>query len=245
MPLNDNTVKYVPTSAKTGAIVSLCIVDEVTDVERVGAGGIIETLYNPNKSFVGAVIRTPHDISNCGLYNLYNEEDMVDIRLAEQKKAANIGSYNSLYVLNYTDLSNKGAIIDDLIALIKAYRPEKIYTYSPYEKDREKVQTVLMLIEALSRIDEEYRPQLVVGAAISRELSFLPTEQVLNLGIDSKIDLAYSLLDIYDSVIENNEELMPADCGIDLTGIKNIESLREIITENLNSFLSKTLANLE
>ena len=85
MPLNDNTVKYVPTSAKTGAIVSLCIVDEVTDVERVGAGGIIETLYNPNKSFVGAVIRTPHDISNCGLYNLYNEEDMVDIRLAEQK----------------------------------------------------------------------------------------------------------------------------------------------------------------
>lgn len=30
MSLNENTIKYVPTSAKTGALISLCIAEQIT-----------------------------------------------------------------------------------------------------------------------------------------------------------------------------------------------------------------------
>ena len=50
---------------------------------------------NPNKSFVGVITMAHSNIKNGGLYSLYNPEDMISIRLTEQQKAANIGSYNS------------------------------------------------------------------------------------------------------------------------------------------------------
>lgn len=62
MSLNENTIKYVPTSAKTGALISLCIAEQITDIERLGADGIIDSLYNPNKSFVGVITMAPSNI---------------------------------------------------------------------------------------------------------------------------------------------------------------------------------------
>ena len=134
MSLNENTIKYVPTSAKTGALISLCIAEQITDIERLGADGIIDSLYNPNKSFVGVITMAPSNIKNGGLYSLYNPEDMISIRLTEQQKAANIGSYNSTYILNHKNSDEDEEIIDDYVNLIKAYKPETIYTYSPFEE---------------------------------------------------------------------------------------------------------------
>lgn len=235
MPLNDNAVRYVPTSAKTGTIVSLCIAGECGDVERLGLGGVIDALYNPNKSFVGVVTRAPHDIQNGGRYGLYSPADMIDIRLAEQQKAANIGSYGSIYVLNYQSYEDRESIIEDYVSLFKAYRPEIVYTYSPFEKDPAKIEVMKMVITALGRIEDGYRPQVIYGSYLGASLDLLADGQSVSLGLDSKVEYAYSVLDIYDSANENGENWDVALDAFDLSGIDTVEKLQKVVTECLDT----------
>ena len=244
MSLNENTIKYVPTSAKTGAIISLCIASQIIDVERLGADGIVDSLYNPNKSFVGVVTMAPTNIQNNGLYSLYNPEDMISIRLAEQQKAANIGSYNSTYILNHKDEDDDESIIDDYVNLIKAYKPEVIYTYSPFEKNKEKIRILKLVITAISRIIDNYHPKLVLGVSLDSDDNFLATNKFVKLGTSKKYDFVKNMLSVYDTAIENNEKLDVYSSAIDLTNVDSTEELLELVQSIIEDYKKATISNL-
>lgn len=246
MSLNKNAMKYVPTSAKDGAIVSICLVANITDIEVLGAGGVIDSLYNPNKSFVGVVAYNPKGVPNAGLYSLYNPQDMIRIRQGEQQKAANIGSYNSVYLLNHEEGEEdiEENIISDFVGLIKAYKPEVIYTYSPFELDPTKIAIMKCVIIALSRIVDDYSPKAVYGVYTEGSLTFVPLDKLVDLGVESKIGFAYSLLDVYDSASEAGEILDPATDAIDLTNISDIDELKTMIEEVLEDYKQDILSQL-
>lgn len=246
MSLNKNAMKYVPTSAKDGSIVSMCLAANITDVEILGSGGIIDSLYNPNKSFVGVVAYAPTEIPNAGLYSLYNPQDMIRIRQEEQQKAANIGSYNSVFLLNHNNEEEEvvESIINDFVGLIKAYKPEIIYTFSPFDLDPAKIEIMKCVIIALSRIVDDYRPKAVYGVYTEGSLSFVPLTQLVDLGIETKIGFAYSLLNVYDSASEALEALDPATDAIDLTKISNLDELKVLVEEILEGYKQEVLSQL-
>lgn len=244
MSLNENTIKYVPTSAKTGALISLCIAEQITDIERLGADGIIDSLYNPNKSFVGVITMAPSNIKNGGLYSLYNPEDMISIRLTEQQKAANIGSYNSTYILNHKNSDEDEEIIDDYVNLIKAYKPETIYTYSPFEENESKVRILKLVITAISSIVDDYHPNLVLGVSLDNNITFVSNDKLVKLGINKKIDFVNSMLSVYDSAKENNEDLTPSTLAINLSDIESVEDLTNLVTNLIDDYKIKILKNI-
>lgn len=162
MALNSRAMKYVPTSNKKGKIVTLCFGVEAGDVEVIGSSLCGQVLADGARSFIGVIARTPHDIEPASLYSEYSEEEMVSIRLHEAIKAANIGSYQSLYLLNYGQLEAiNEEMINDYVELINTYRPETIVTFSPLEEDPERIVCLKSVLIALERV-KDYKPAKVL-----------------------------------------------------------------------------------
>lgn len=220
MALNSRAMKYVPTSNKKGKIVTLCFGVEAGDVEVIGSSLCGQVLADGARSFIGVIARTPHDITPTHLYSDYTEEDMVSIRLHEAIKAANIGSYQSLYLLNYGELEEVNEeLINDYIELINTYRPETIVTFSPLEDDPERIVCLKSVLIALERV-KDYKPSKVLLVNDLGECgTILEDKEDLDsplcyLEVEKSADLTDPMLSVY---VSHQYLLTPAISAFDIT----------------------------
>ena len=127
--------------------------DKVKIVSLMLGKGVFLKVYNfcdGNRCFVGVISRAPHDILGKNLYAGYSDQDMISIRMQEAVKAANIGSYASLYLLNYASLKEeKNFLLSDYKNLLNNYRPNVIFTFSPFDDDIDHIVSLTVLIEAI------------------------------------------------------------------------------------------------
>ena len=94
---------------------------------------IAECFGNKEKWFGAIVVTDGAGSPRSGLYADYTDEQMKEVRIVEQKKAACVGEYGFLAMLGHPSKEVKDAgnpkIVEELADLIRRAKPKHLYTH--------------------------------------------------------------------------------------------------------------------
>lgn len=127
------------------------------DLEIFAIHGILEAYNDPDKCFTGVTVTDGRGAPRSGPYGGMSDDDLWEVRVKEQKKAASLGNYLAQFLLNIPSSNIKSpsreAVIHDLKKILKATEPAVIYTHNLADKHDTHVAVGLCVIEALRTID--------------------------------------------------------------------------------------------
>ena len=160
---------YIPKNANEKKVKYLCIAAHQDDVEIMAYHGILKGYQSKKYSFGAVVTCDGAGSARTGDFKDYSDEMMKQVRIKEQKEASEIGKYHCLYMLNYTSSEVKDKcnedVINDYINIIKKLKPDVIYTHNLLDKHPTHLGVVIKVIQALRKLDKQYRPKKVLGLA--------------------------------------------------------------------------------
>ncbi len=175
------------------------------DVEIMACDGILTCFQRDDRWFSGVVVTDGGGPPRDGLYAGYNDEAMGRVRRKEQKKAAVVGEYAAQVLLNHPSSvvrdGTNDAPVKDLAMVLRATRPETLYTHNPVDRHDTHVAVVLRTIEALRRLPPEERPHRVYGCEVWRGLDWLVDADKIAFDCSSREHLQAALLGVFDSQI--------------------------------------------
>ncbi|MCX6343657.1 MAG: PIG-L family deacetylase [Armatimonadetes bacterium] len=175
------------------------------DIEIMAYHGIAECFGRADRGFMGVVVTDGAGSPRSGIYASYSDEQMREVRRIEQKKAAAMGEYCALALLDYSsaevkDPSNPN-VISDIENLLKAALPEIVYTHNLADKHDTHVAVALRVIQAIRQLPIELRPKHIYGCEVWRGLDWLIDEDKVVLDVSAHENLAEALLGVFDSQI--------------------------------------------
>lgn len=218
---NDGAELFVPDGLEPGAALARSTAMGVSahqdDLEIMGYHGIMRCFGRREEHFLGVVMTNGSGSPRAGLYADYTDAAMCAVRRAEQKKAAVVGEYGALAMLDYPSSVLKDAArpapAADLKALLAAARPEVIYTHNPADKHDTHVAVTLRLLQALRELAHVWRPERVYGCEVWRDLDWLCDTDKTVLPVDDHENLAAALLGVFDSQIVGGKRYDLATMG--------------------------------
>ncbi len=175
------------------------------DIEIMASEPILKCFQQAEWWFTGVVMTDGRGSPRDELYRDYSDEQMREVRLKEQRKAAVIGEYAAQVMLDYPSSVIKdgrdGRPVEDLLSLLRLARPKFVYTHNLADKHDTHVATTLRLIEAVRRIPAEDRPEKLFGCEVWRSLDWLMDEDKVAFDLSCHENLQAALLGVYDSQI--------------------------------------------
>jgi LmbE family N-acetylglucosaminyl deacetylase len=193
------------------------VVAHQDDMEILAYHGIVAAFGRSDAWFTGAVVTNGSGSSRSGLYADFTDAQMCAIRRQEQKKAAVVGEYAAVALLDYTSAAVKDpastGVVADLVALLEAARPQVIYTHNLADKHDTHVAVALRLIQALRQLPAAARPERLYGCEVWRDLDWLCDADKVPLRVDAHENLAAALLGVYDSQIAGGKRYDLATMG--------------------------------
>ncbi len=187
------------------------------DIEIMAAAPIIECYQQEDKWFTGVVVSDGRGSPRSGLYEKYDNEEMRTVRFKEQHKAAIIGEYAAQVILDYPSKEIKDGKnphpVEDLAALLKASRPQIVYTHNPADKHDTHVAVALRVIAAIRSLPPAERPHKVLGCEVWRDLDWTVDTDKVPLNVSEHESLQAALLGVYDSQIAGGKRYDLASMG--------------------------------
>jgi len=187
------------------------------DLEIMAGAGILECFQQDDKWFAGTVVTNGSGSPRDGVYKDYTDEQMRVVRRKEQKKAAVVGEYSALALLDYPSKAVKdageNAPVDDMIQLLQAARPEIVYTHNFADKHDTHVGVAVKLIRALRKLPAGERPRKVYGCEVWRDLDWMTDADKAPFDCSTHENLQASLLGIFDSQIAGGKRYDLASMG--------------------------------
>jgi LmbE family N-acetylglucosaminyl deacetylase len=198
------------------------------DVEIMAYHGIAQCFGQADKWFAAVIATNGAGSARSGLYASYTDENMRRVRKGEQKKAAFIGEYGALAMLDYTSAAVKGSekdiVANDIASIIGVACPKVVYTHNLADKHDTHVETALRAIEAIRMLPEQARPEKVYGCEVWRGLDWLPDDEKVVLDVDAMQNLSAALLGVFDSQISGGKRYDLATQGRRLANATYAES---------------------
>jgi len=155
----------------------LCISAHQDDIEIMAAQPIIECFQQKDKWFTGAVLTDGRGSPRDNLYKDYSDEEMRLVRFKEQRKAAMVGEYAALIMLDHPSKvvkdGSKNEPVEDIVELLRATKPQFVYTHNLADKHDTHVAVALRVVEAIRRLDQSERPARLVGCEVWRSLDWM------------------------------------------------------------------------
>jgi LmbE family N-acetylglucosaminyl deacetylase len=171
--------------------------------------GIAECFGRDDQWFTGVVVTNGAGSPRAGIYAHYTDDEMQKVRLREQRKAAHVGEYACQIQLGYTSGAVKDAahsgVRDDLLAIFRAARPRVVYLHNLADKHDTHVGVTLRAIAALRALGGEYRPEMVYGCEVWRDLDWLPDERKVALAASARSNVAAALVGVFDSQVSGGK----------------------------------------
>jgi len=187
------------------------------DIEFMAYQGILTCYRQPGKCFAGVTCTNGAGSPRAGVYANCSDEEMMAIRRGEQNEAARIGQYGFMAQLFYTSKEirdpTQTAVVDDLEAILRAARPEVLYTHNPADKHDTHVAVMLALIEAARRLPRELRPKQFLGCEVWRALDWLMDDEKVICDVGGRDHLAHAVMGVYDSQIAGGKRYDLATMG--------------------------------
>jgi LmbE family N-acetylglucosaminyl deacetylase len=194
---------FVPDGEATAAALArtthLGVGAHADDLEIMAIHGILACYARPDRWFCGAVVtdgagspRAPAGPERAALR---------ETRRREQERAAELGRYGAQVFLDYTSERVKDtgeeSVVTDLVALLRATRPEVVYTHALTDMHDTHVAVALRLVAACRALPPEERPAQVLGCEVWRDLDWLPAADNILLAVDVRPVLLAALLAVF------------------------------------------------
>ncbi len=201
----DNSIEETALSRTT----HLAISAHQDDIEIMAASPILECFQKTDKWFSAVVVTDGRGSPRNGIYEKYSDEEMRLVRIKEQKKAAFIGEYSALMLLDYPSLQVKDArvpdVIQDLAEIIKNTQPEIVYTHNMADKHDTHVGVVLRVIQAIRSLDKPERPGHLYGCEVWRNLDWMVDSAKVPFDLSGMENLQAALVGVFDSQISGGK----------------------------------------
>jgi LmbE family N-acetylglucosaminyl deacetylase len=195
----------------------LAIAAHQDDIEILAAPGILECFEHPSNWFMGVVLTDGRGSPRDGHYKNFSDEEMRLVRIKEQKKAAIVGEYSAVALLDYSSQSIKNPAfanpINDIEAILRATKPQVIYTHALADKHDTHVAVCLRVIAALRRLAPQERPKHVYGFEVWRDLDWMLDSDKLAFDCSAHENLQAALLGVFDSQIAGGKRYDLATTG--------------------------------
>ena len=187
------------------------------DIEIMCPQAIIKGYQSDKYGVVAVVCADGAGSPRTGKFAVMTDEDMMKVRRVEQIKAAEIGDYSELIMLNYTskelkDRSNDSPMLD-IKAIIEEYRPETMYIHNLADKHPTHVGTAVNSVKAVRALPKELRPKKLYGCEVWRALDWLSDDEKVFFDLTGYEKLMRDVLDVYESQIAGGKEYCTAALG--------------------------------
>jgi len=199
-------------------VTHLGIVSHQDDLEIAAYHGITECFHSGDKWFGGVVVTDGAGSPRKGPYADYTDEEMQQVRLMEQRKAAFVGEYSIMIQLGYASeevkFSKRPDCAADLVTILETTQPEVLYVHNPCDRHDTHVATFLRCLEAIRQLPKDKRPRHVYGCEVWRKLDWLLTDDKVMLWVDKYPHLLRPLLGVFDSQISGGKRYDLAEEGL-------------------------------
>lgn len=187
------------------------------DLEIMATASILECFQQARKWFTGVVLTDGRGSPREHLYKDYSDEAMRQVRLKEQKKAAVVGEYGALLLLDYPshdikDGSNQSPV-DDLVQVLTATHPQVVYTHNLADKHDTHVAAALKVIAAIRSLPAADQPHRLFGCEVWRDLDWMVDADKLAFDLSARQNLQAALLGVFDSQISGGKRYDLAAIG--------------------------------
>lgn len=198
----DNT----PAAEAVRRTTHMAIAAHQDDIEILAYDGIGKCFgKEEDRWFMGVVVTNGSGSPRNGLYADFTDERMREVRKLEQKKAAIVGEYSAMVLLDYSSQDVKDAQNSDISLeikqLIMAARPSVIYTHNLADKHDTHVAVAVKVIHALRSLPEDALPEKVYGCEVWRNLDWMMDDEKISFDVSSHPNIASALLEVFDSQI--------------------------------------------
>jgi LmbE family N-acetylglucosaminyl deacetylase len=187
------------------------------DVEIMALEGILAGFGSAEKWFTAVIVTNGAGSPRDGIYGKYSDSQMQDVRKFEQKKAAFVGEYAAVALLNHPSSNVKSAsnpaAKNDIKAIVAASCPEVIYTHNLADKHDTHVGVTLRTIAALRELPADQRPKKVYGCEVWRDLDWMVDEDKVMFKLGEHENIAASLVGVFDSQIAGGKRYDLATMG--------------------------------
>lgn len=199
-------------------VTHLGIVSHQDDLEIAAYHGITECFHAGDKWFGGVVVTDGGGSPRKGDYADYTDEEMKQVRLIEQRKAAYVGEYSTMIQLAYPSedvkFNRRADVAADLAFILEQTTPQILYVHNPCDRHDTHVATFMRCVEALRLLPRDKRPQKIYGCEVWRKLDWLLSEDKVMLWVDKHPHLLRPLLGVFDSQISGGKRYDLAEEGL-------------------------------
>ena len=145
------------------------IVAHPDDLEIMAWPAIRDCFGQEERWFLGVVATTGAGSPRSGPYAALRDDEMAALRVREQKKAAVMGEYGAVVLLDYgsdgVKPSRTGVLVEDVTSVLRVARPSVVYTHNLADRHETHVGMALATIEACRALPEEDRPPRACSGA--------------------------------------------------------------------------------
>jgi LmbE family N-acetylglucosaminyl deacetylase len=195
----------------------LCFSAHQDDIEIMAANPIVECFQQKEKWFTGVVVTDGRGSPRNGLYEQYSDDEMRLVRFKEQRKAAYVGEFAAQILLDIPSKAIKDASrqepVQDILTILRATRPQIVYTHNLADKHDTHVGVALRVIAALRQLDPAERPERVVGCEVWRALDWMVDSDKVMMDLSDRENLQFALLGVFDSQIAGGKRYDLASMG--------------------------------
>jgi LmbE family N-acetylglucosaminyl deacetylase len=218
---NERADFFVPDGADAAAALArtthLCISAHQDDIEIMAYHGVAECFGRPDRWFTGVVVTNGAGSPRTGIYGNYTDEEMQQVRLIEQRKAAYVGDYACQIQLGWSSAAVKNpaeaAVVDDLKQILLASKPEVVYLHNLADKHDTHIGVCLKCIAALRAVRAEVKPRKVYGCEVWRDLDWLVDTDKQILPASARSNIAAALVGVFDSQVSGGKRYDLATAG--------------------------------
>jgi len=174
------------------------------DLEIMAYDGILKCFQRDDQWFTGVTVTDGRGCpTRTGVYADYDDDDMINVRNKEQKKAADVGEYSAQFLLNHPSSNAKSSdsapVVNDYVHILKATMPEVVYTHNLADKHDTHVGLAIKLIEAIRSLPKDERPKKIYGCEVWRDLDWLVDSDKVAFDVSEHPNMQMSLVAVFDS----------------------------------------------
>ncbi|MCX7619842.1 MAG: PIG-L family deacetylase [Acidimicrobiales bacterium] len=188
----------------------LGVVAHADDLELLMLAGIGACYGVAERGFGGVVCTDGTGSVRAGRFSAMTDAEFAAVRMAEQRRAADIGQYSFVLQLGrpspvVRSKSGHDELVADLERLLRVVRPVNVYTHDLTDSHPTHVAVAAALVAACRRLPTDARPTRVVGCEGWRSLDWLPDDQKVLLDTSPYTELGRRLIAVFESQLSGGK----------------------------------------